>query len=211
MFKKIDKKATSLVEVLVIMLIVSIWILWAFKLFSSWQKLSLNTKNKIQAINIAREGIEAVTNIRNTNWFLFSSDYESCWNSFDYNSDCIWDKHTDNTWNKYINSGSYIVYSTWSRWFLEKKTVSWTYKNSDYRNIFRVNKTGSWFYTQSWWTEFKPIFTREIQISYSWTVVWSESFSGSQMQINSKVYWVDSSSSNPHKVVLKTVLTPWKD
>ncbi len=205
---ELNKKATSLVEVLVIMLIVSIWILWAFQLFSSGQKLSLNTKNKIQAISIAREGIEAMTNIRNTNWFLFSSDNSSCWNSFNYNENCIWDNHSNSTY--YINSGSYIVYSSWAKWFLGKpSTTETSYIKPAYRTAFKVNKTGSWFYTQSWWIEFKPIFTREIQISYSWD--WANAFSGSQMQINSKVYWSDSSSSEVHKVILKTILTPWKD
>ncbi len=205
--KKWNKKATSIIEVLIILLIVTMWILWAFNLFSNGQKLSVNMENKIQAINIAREAIEAVTNIRNTNWFLFSSDNSSCWNSLNYNQNCIWDNHADSTF--YISSGSYIVYSSGSKWFLEKKTVSWDYKDSSYRTNFKVNKTASWFFTQSWWIDFKPLFTRELEISYSW--VWANTFSGSQMIVKSKVFWSDSSSKKPHKVILSTILTPWRD
>ena len=206
---KQNKKATSIVEVLVVLVIVTLWVLSSFKLFWSWQKLSLNIQNKIQAIEIAREWIEVVTNIRNTNWFLYSSDYESCWNTLNYNEDCIWDNHSHS--NYYINSGSYIVYSNWIKWFLEKKSTSGDYRDSNYRNTYRIYKTWSWFYTQTWVLnttkfEFKPIFTREIQISYPW---WT-SFSGSQMLIKSKVFWSDSSSTKPHKVVLQTILTPYK-
>lgn len=52
-------------------------------------KLASSTESRIQAINIAREGIEAVENIRNTNWIKFSSDLENCFDVADYDSSCI--------------------------------------------------------------------------------------------------------------------------
>ena len=48
-----------------------------------------DTENKIKAINIAREGIEGMTNIRDTNWLRFSSDKINCWKVKDYSSSCI--------------------------------------------------------------------------------------------------------------------------
>lgn len=39
-----------------------------------------NSKNRIIAVNVAREGIEAVRNIRDTNWLKFNSKRRQCWN-----------------------------------------------------------------------------------------------------------------------------------
>ncbi len=211
--KKNNKKASSIVEVLVILVVVSMWILSAFKIFSSWQKLASNTKNKIIALDIARSGIESVTNIRNTNWFLYSSDYDSCWNTINYNENCIWDNHSNSNSNYYINSGSYIVYSSGSKWYLSWITISWNYdyKNPNYRNAFEIKKDILWFYTQSWsWDKIKPLFTREILISYSGTTSWSETFSWSEMIIKSRIFWKDNSSNSAHKLEMETTLTPWK-
>jgi hypothetical protein len=60
-----------------------------YNLYDSSQKLANTTQNRIQAIGIAREGIEAVTNIRDTNWKTFSANNQHCWNTFNYNQNCI--------------------------------------------------------------------------------------------------------------------------
>jgi hypothetical protein len=60
-----------------------------YDVFSSSQKLSSATKYRIEAISIAREGIEAVTNIRDTNAILFASDLDNCWNVLNYDNRCI--------------------------------------------------------------------------------------------------------------------------
>lgn len=52
-------------------------------------KLASTTESRIQAINLAREGIEAVENIRNTNWIKFTSDYENCFDVKNYNASCV--------------------------------------------------------------------------------------------------------------------------
>jgi len=80
----LTKKATSIVEVMVIMLILVTWIVWMYKVYSESENLSTSTKNKITAIQIAREWIEAMKNIRDTNWILFSTNTENCWNTLNY-------------------------------------------------------------------------------------------------------------------------------
>jgi hypothetical protein len=60
-----------------------------YQIFTNSSHLSNSTTNKIQAIQIAKQGIEAVTNIRDTNWLRFSSDYPNCWNAYNYNNNCI--------------------------------------------------------------------------------------------------------------------------
>ena len=56
---------------------------------TSSQKLANSTEQRIEAIQIARDGIEAFINIRDTNWVLFAADYENCWNALNYDDTCI--------------------------------------------------------------------------------------------------------------------------
>lgn len=196
----LDKKATSIIEAVVILWIVVTWIVWMFKVYDNSQKLSSSTSNKIQAIQISREWIEAVKNIRDTNWILFSSDNKNCWNVKDYNNSCVWDNNT--TYD--IWSWSYKIFqNSDNRWYLSKKTTSETsFTKTDYRNEMKVWLDSNWFFTQTWAvTEIKPLFTREIKISYPET---------SKMQVISKVQWKDLSSNRQHKVEFKSILTNWK-
>lgn len=39
-----------------------------------------SSKDRIIAVNLAREGLEAVRNIRDTNWLKFSGNRRECWN-----------------------------------------------------------------------------------------------------------------------------------
>lgn len=39
-------------------------------------------RDRVIATNLAREGLEAVRNIRDTNWLKFSNDRRGCWNHF---------------------------------------------------------------------------------------------------------------------------------
>jgi hypothetical protein len=68
-----------------------------------------NAKSRIIAINIAREGVEAVRSIRDTNWLRFSDSRRDCWNHMPGTSNCdgsspilpgtyIVYKHTDESW-----------------------------------------------------------------------------------------------------------------
>jgi hypothetical protein len=190
-----NKKATTLAEAIVVMLIIVTGVTWMYNIYTKSINISNSVNNKIQAIQIARQWIEAMINIRDTNWQIFSSDYNNCWNSLNYNSWCIWT--TDNK----MWAWSYINYKdSFNRWNLWAKTT-WTFW-TDYINNFRVLLDDKWIYTQSWTTtELKPIFTREIKISYPET---------HKMKVTSLVQWVDSSSSKPHKVEIDQILTNWK-
>jgi len=203
-----SKKATSILEAMVVMLVVVTWVTGMYKIYIQSIKLSDSTANKIQAIQIAREWIEAMTNIRDTNWLLFSSDYSNCWNTLNYNNSCIWNNSTatDMLWN-------YIIYkNSDNRWEL-KIAASWNYSDIDYHTENRVWYDNNGFYTQSGATlELKPVFTREIQIEYIDTD--GDSFATSndeKMKVTSLVQWTDSSSTKPHKVELGTILSNWKE
>ena len=206
----LDKKATSVIEAIVVLFIVVSWVVWMYQVFWSSQKLSNSTANKIQAIQIAREWIEAMKNIRDTNWILYSSDTVNCWNVDNYENNCVWDSNT--TYDiKNITGKSYIIYQkSDNRWYLESKTAHVdNYKDSWYRTNFEVFTDSNWFFTQTWIlnsTKFKikPLFTREIKISYT------NNSNDPKMEVISLVKWVDLSSNKPHKVRFKSILTNWK-
>ncbi len=194
MFK--SKKAASIVEVLVIMLIILVGTIWMYTIFGKWQNLSITTSNRIQAIQIAREWLEAMINIRDTNYLLYSANYKDCWNTINYDSACV--TRAPNQ----IVTNSYKIYQ-WSdaRWYLRNFTT-WLYSNSTYRNNFKVWIDSNWLYTQSWWTDTKPLFTREIKVLKP---------SSDEMDITSLVQWSDSSKQWVLKVELSTTITNFKN
>lgn len=204
-----NKKATSIIEAMIVLLILVTWIVWMFRVFTSSQKLSTSTTNKIQAIQIAKEWIEAIKNIRDTNWLLYWADYTNCWNTNDYNPLCVWNTSTTHD----IAEWSYKIYQeNDKRWKLIPKATGALF-NSTYRWAFQVFVDWEWFYTQSWSTAItSPIFTREIQIEYleDWKTAWDQWSNEEKMEVTSLVQWVDSSSDSTHKVELSSILTNWK-
>ncbi len=192
----LSQKATSIIESIVVMMIIVSWITWMYLIYQNSIKLSESTKHRIEAIEIAREWIEAVKNIRETNWLIFWADYTNCWNTLNYDQACVWD--TLNTTD--IPVWSYIIYKwTNNRWYLDSK-FSWIYSDPTYRTNFEVYKDNDGLYTQSWaiWTHFKPLFTREIQISYPDT---------EKIKVTSKVQWADNTSAEAHTVEINEELT----
>ena len=207
-----NKKATSVIEAMVVLLIVVTWVIWMFQVFWNSQKLSASTANKIQAIQIAREWIEAMKNIRDTNWILYSSDTVNCWNVDNYNNACVW--ATSPATSTDISAWSYKIFKkSDNRWYLSKKTTTETkYTENDYRNEMKVWIDSNWFFTQSGATlnKIKPLFTREIQIKYLKNDNSSWNSNDEKMEVNSIVYWKDLASNKPHKVKFKAILTNWK-
>lgn len=208
---QITKRATSIAEAMVVMLIIVTWVTWMYKIYWESNHLSNSTTNKIQAIQIATQWIEWFTNIRDTNWLLFSSDYINCWNTLNYDSNCIWAIDTDHTIK---NNESYIIYTDAdNRRVLESPSIMspYQYIENDYRNWFKMYYNDIWVYTQSWTiTEVKPIFTRELKIDYLNIdgTPWNES--SKKIKVTALVQRSDSSSSTPHKVEIEQILTNWK-
>jgi len=204
---KKSKKATSIAEAIVILLIITSWVTWMYRIFYKSTQISVSTQNKITAIEIAKQWIEWFTNIRNTNWLQFPSDYKNCWNVLNYDTNCIW--KADGTYD--IDEWSYIIYR-WNNnlWYLENKNT-WTFWNWTYINDYAVSLK-NWVYSQSWATEnLTPVFTREIQISYlkdDWVTDWNSD--DNKVKVISLVQWKDNASTSPHKVKLEQILSNWK-
>lgn len=207
---KLSNSWTSVIESMIVMLIVTIWIVWTYTIYTNSMKISDSTSYRIQAISIAKDGIESITNIRDTNWILFWANIDNCWNTYNYNWACITADWTPSYEYTYISTWSYIVYKDIDDRFI----LSWAtnlisslnYKDLNYRNYFKVQKDILWFYTQSWGTSFLPTFTREIKISYPDNLNPPQS-----MKVESIVRWADSSKPSwNYEIKLENTLTNWK-
>ena len=100
---KKNKKGEIILETIIAMGILAIGITTSSALLSSSIRNMNSSKNRIIAVNIAREGIEAVRNIRDTNWLKFQANIRKCWN---HNPDT----DTCNNSDKPIFPGKYIIY-----------------------------------------------------------------------------------------------------
>jgi type II secretory pathway pseudopilin PulG len=79
MSKIFSKKGETLLEVLIALTIITVASAAAGSaIMSAVQGLSLS-KNYLIAQNLADEGLEAVKNIRDTNWMKFPIDKDTCW------------------------------------------------------------------------------------------------------------------------------------
>ncbi len=202
---KITKKAVSLVEAVIMTLIISLWLVWVYSLYSNSIKFLDWVETKIQAIQIAREWIEAVENIRDTNYKFFSSNTKNCWNTLNYDGACI-------AWWWKTMSGNYKIYRDTSkdnRWYLEKNPSSNTLYNNSYINFYKVWLDDKWLYNQTWslniiwWqTQDRNNFTRRIEIK--------KYASDDKITIKSIVMWKDMTSSKKRKIVLENILTNYK-
>jgi hypothetical protein len=207
---KSNKSWTTIVEAMIAMFIVIVWTIWVYIIYERSQKLSISVENRVKAISIAREWIEVLQNIRDTNWVLFWADSKNCWNVKDYDVSCLW----DSSLTYKISSWSYTIYKdTDNRWKLNPITGTGEYNDTDwlFRNKYRIKLDGNWLYTQSWGTTFNPIFTRKINISYidtNWSWLWDEY--DEKMLVKSIVSWSDSSKVWYYTVTLDNLLTNWK-
>ncbi len=193
---------TTIIEAIVVMVIVLVWVVWTFSIYDRSQKLATATQHKLEAIWIAREWLELVSNIRDTNLSLFAANTKECWLVNNYNSSCITQTTTGAS---LYNSWSYSLILSWAT---NRYTLSWAstwnFSDTNYKNAFRVNKDSNWYYIQWTWSPFKPLYTREIQLSYTWADY-------QKVIVKSIVKRVDSSkTSGNYQIVFDTLLTNWK-
>jgi hypothetical protein len=203
-----NKKGNSIIEVIVVIVVLTVWIIWAYGVLNSWQNLAITTENRIKAINIAREWIEAVENIRDTNWIIFSNDYINCWKILKYNPTCIWVTPLDTE----IMSWSYVLINNWL-WTLSWVTSPWLAPFNIYRQAYPVYLDSDWLITQSWSdtqicnssmnSNCVTIFSREI-------IIQTDSTTSKKIKVNSIVRWIDKTEKAPNEINLETNFTNWK-
>lgn len=195
---KKNKFASTLIEAVVVLSILSIGIVWVYWFFSKSRNFLDWVSAKIEAIEIAREGIEALENIRNTNWLKFSSNIDKCWNVLNYNQNCINQDVEKIFWEK-----KYILINKDGLWYLEKVNNFLDYKDENYRRDFSVWKK-DWNYCQVVWSSCKRIpwnYTRKIEV---------KRIDNDSMKIISTVEWIDLTKSVNRTVKLENILTNYK-
>ena len=108
---KFSKKAFTLIEMLVVIVIIWIWLIWVISVLTYSYKFLFNVSNRVTAVNLAREGMEGVFSIRNTNWIRWWGKKDKCWLKVNPLTDEWSEGCEDDTW---FNSGSYILWITGS-------------------------------------------------------------------------------------------------
>jgi hypothetical protein len=152
-----------------------------------------------------------MTNIRDTNWIKFSSDYQGCFDALNYNPLCIGNTATDAT---KIVAGSYIPVFSGGVWELQPvpSPENPNTNRGTYMTQFPVYLTGSGLTTQTGVapsafcsetqnTSCKTKFTRELII---------ERPDPQTIIAKAKITWIDSTRSTPFSIEVPTTLTNWK-
>ncbi len=206
---KYSLTATSIVESLVVLLIVVVGVVGVFSIMNSAQKLSQATDDRIEAIQIARDGLEAFTNIRDTNWLLYSADLQNCWNTLNYDANCIW-----NTWDSTdITAWSYRIYrdSSTDRFVLSASNQTGGFVDPDYRSSFQVFLDDRKLYTQISGEPLKSLFTRRMLLEYykQDDTLWDSG--DPKMKVTAIVEWNNSAKQSPSILEIDMLLTNWKE
>ena len=94
------------------MVILSLAIVGVFWLVQNGMRLTNLTEHRITALNLAREWVEAVSNIRDTNWLKYTNDTDLCWMTARYSGGCI------------ARLGP--LYSTWSYVLFQSFVMPWS-------------------------------------------------------------------------------------
>jgi len=119
MYKKYkNKRGETILETVIAMGILAIGITISSAIIGSSIRNMNTSKNRIIAVNIAREGVEAMRNIRDTNWLKYRHKIRQCWNNYppqDPAASCSGDI------NDAIKPGDFIIYKQdTERWRLEE-------------------------------------------------------------------------------------------
>ena len=112
-----NKRGETIAETIIAVSILAVGITLSATLMATSLKNMNVSKNRVIAVNIAREGLEAVRNIRDSNWLKFSGRRRLCWNNMPAES------ATDNCTigSDKIKPEDYIVYKTDEhRWRLKE-------------------------------------------------------------------------------------------
>ena len=73
------KKGFTLIEMLIVIFVLSTGIILIIKGMSESHRYLSETAQRTVALNLAKEGIEAVYNLRNSNWRKWSDKKNECW------------------------------------------------------------------------------------------------------------------------------------
>lgn len=137
------KKAFTMMELVVVMFLLSIGFFSIITMLNSWSRFTQIIRTKIVALNLAREGVEAMFQMRDTNRRRRSSKRDLCWLKTNPLVDDISDPDNEwcENWDERLWSGNYVVFSTgiWEQKYFVAQLITW----------FSLDISGSWW-IQSW-------------------------------------------------------------
>jgi type II secretory pathway pseudopilin PulG len=203
----------TMIELMAMISILGLWVSAMFSVVTSGIYFAKDTEDTVKAINLAREWVEGVINLRNTNWLRFSSDRTNCWKVKEYAwTSCIWVNLT-NVSPFLINTGSHTLYTSNWLWYLSWSSVSDFDTNwPTYSSTFAVYQDDRGFFTQTGTTALprcdvvvqkncKTIFTRELIVSLP------DASNLDTLYIKSIVRW---NTKRKQKIELSSTVTNWK-
>jgi len=115
------KQGFTIREVLVIVVVISIWLLSVVVALTNGMKYVQKTRQKVVALNLAREWMEAIYQIRDTNWTRWAGVKDQCWLKIDPLVDEWSPRCGDDTW---MTTGSYVLQRL-STWWQEYFALTW--------------------------------------------------------------------------------------
>lgn len=192
-----NKRGETLIEVLLAIIILLVGVTSAIKLFNFINTQRQVTAERIIATNLAREGLEAVRNIRDTNWLRFAGEIRKCWN--------LKNPQNCNDVNKIQNNQSYrLNFDQHYRFFLEEISSRLNFQDNIADELYRLKFNSSQLYNHT--TGENSAFFREIYTEYLTAA--QEKVSGTAtniLRVTSRVVWKDRGQTND--VILTTILT----
>ena len=200
-----NKKAFTLIEVLIAILIFALGLTSIFMLINSSIKANSFNKNQIIAANLAREEIELLRNIRDSNYKVFKK-----WNFINPALDNWFDDS-----NNYFQTGSYYKiendFDSHATFPIKVEKISdfWEWKTElDWKMLdYRLCIDSNWIYTYNCTdphnkkTRFYRYLKLETLKNKDWVI--KDAF-----KVISTVIWYDRWWY--HKKSIKTILADWK-
>ena len=112
----------TLVEVMIVVLIVSTTFIGIITWIISTTNYLTETRQKVIAINLAKEGVEIMYNIRNTNWRRREDQRDACWLKKDPNINAAW---STCSWDAWITSWRRSILQNWWYYTLNRQADWW--------------------------------------------------------------------------------------
>lgn len=195
----------SIIEVLIWILIFSLWLVAVYALISSSLQMNDYNKNYIIASNLAREQLELVKNIRDTNYKTIHK-----WNQMNP----LWNYNDP---SNFFQTGSYYTiendFSALGSFPVKVQKIADFWEGASFLTTkmknYQLCMTTDGVYTTLCWVDDKMIpFYRYIKVDEVKFLSWGTIFTQSDAyKITSKVIWY---IGGYHETQLDTILTDWK-
>jgi len=176
LFKSIRKNWFTLVEVLLVCSIFAIMVVWIILAVNRSYTFMSNTKLQIQATNLAREWVEMMFNIRDTNWRKCSWKKDAFWLYLGTGSD-----------ESKCDISSQQQFTKWIYAINEWKNLSW----DTYVYAGKLSELDD-FYDNDWfWGNSYETLRWKAKISFSGTYYYASWSQIKTWEINQLLEWVD--------------------